>query len=116
MRVILLLLLRTPRFREVKLLAHGHTARRGQSWVLNPANLVTNGWEAQGDRRFLGWEKSTWKQKVNWCLLGTAGNEAGFWILLGDDENVFKLEVVVACTVNVLKSTELFTVKVVNFI
>lgn len=65
MRVILLLLLRTPRFREVKLLAHGHTARRGQSWVLNPANLVTNGWEAQGDRRFLGWEKSTWKQKVN---------------------------------------------------
>lgn len=31
------------------------------------------------------------------------------------DENVFKLEVVVACTVNVLKSTELFNVEVVNF-
>ena len=25
-------------------------------------------------------------------MLGTAGNEAGFWILLGDDENVFKLD------------------------
>ena len=54
MCVILLLLLRTLRFREV---AHGHTAKRGQSWVLNPANLVSNGWEAQGDHRFLGWEK-----------------------------------------------------------
>ena len=62
MCVILLLLLRTPRFREV---AHGHTARRGQSWVLNPANLVSNGWEAQGDHRFLGWEKFTWKEKIN---------------------------------------------------
>lgn len=62
MCVILLLLLRTLRFREV---AHGHTAKRGQSWVLNPANLVSNGWEAQGDHRFLGWEKFIWKEKIN---------------------------------------------------
>ena len=83
MRVILLLLLRTPRFREVKLLAHGHTARRGQSWVLNPANLVSNGWEAQGDHRFLGWEKFIWKEKINSTPfangggLGTIQREAG---------------------------------------
>lgn len=53
--MILLLLLRTPRFR-VKLLAHGHTARRGQSWVLNPREFGHQWLGSSGDREFLGWE------------------------------------------------------------
>lgn len=74
MRMILLLLLRMQRFREVKLLALGHTARRWQSWAVNPGNLVSNGWEAQGDHRFLGWEKSMWKEKINSTPFANGGS------------------------------------------
>lgn len=74
MRMVLLLLLRTQRFREVKLLALGHTARRWQSWVVNPGNLVCNGWEAHGDHRFLRWEKSMWKEKINSTPFANGGS------------------------------------------
>lgn len=39
MFMFLLLLLRMLRFREVKPLAHGHTARRQQSWEPNPRSV-----------------------------------------------------------------------------
>ena len=42
MFMILPLLLRMPRFREVKPLACGHTARRRHSWELNPVNSASN--------------------------------------------------------------------------
>lgn len=68
MFMILSLLLRLLRFREVKPFAHIYTAKRRHSWELNPSSNqpVTTVYhllgKLKGDHRFPRWEKSAWKK------------------------------------------------------